>query len=257
MGETLPTRHEDHIAGKGDNALQHYNLFHKLFLCLKPWKFHQQKAAVDKEWKNWRKCRRGTWRKSEVRTRLPMKQGRRAQKFISPYWWTYVIWKMLNWRQSIQRSSCTPRGYCKKRFGVLCSIHWARIISITNDSSKSHGDHLQTASLCRTSTWRSICLNPGKMEDAPKLLKNPKSECPDIWIRLPRHKWLQSWSSMEDPFVPLERSLYGHPLAGLLWEGNFRKSYCSTVGRRFRIVNVNSYTVKKGCSYLCMWMTSN
>ena len=52
------------------------------------------------------------------------------------------------------------------------------------------------------------------MEDAPKLLKIPKSECPDIWIRLPRHKWPKSWSSMEDPIVPLERSLYGHPLAG-------------------------------------------
>ena len=26
-----------------------------------------------------------------------------------------------------------------------------------------------------------------KMEDDPKLLKIPKSECPDIWIRLPRH----------------------------------------------------------------------
>ena len=28
-----------------------------------------------------------------------------------------------------------------------------------------------------------------KMEDAPTLLKIPKSECPDIWIRLPRHTW--------------------------------------------------------------------
>ena len=26
-----------------------------------------------------------------------------------------------------------------------------------------------------------------KMEDAYKWLKIPKSECPDIWIRLPRH----------------------------------------------------------------------
>ena len=50
-----------------------------------------------------------------------------------------------------------------------------------------------------------------KMEDAPTLLKVPKSECPDIWIRLPRHK-------MEDPVVPLERNMYGHLLAGLLWE---------------------------------------
>ena len=26
-----------------------------------------------------------------------------------------------------------------------------------------------------------------KQEDAHKLLKIPKSECPDVWIRLPRH----------------------------------------------------------------------
>ena len=57
-----------------------------------------------------------------------------------------------------------------------------------------------------------------KIEDAHKLLKIPKSECPDIWIRLPRHKWPKSWSSMEDPVVLLGRNLYGHPLAGLLWE---------------------------------------
>ena len=61
-----------------------------------------------------------------------------------------------------------------------------------------------------------------KIEDAHKLLKIPKSECPDIWIRLPRHKWPKSWSSMEDP-VPLERNLYGHPLAGLLWERQAEK----------------------------------
>ena len=62
-----------------------------------------------------------------------------------------------------------------------------------------------------------------KMEDAPKLLKIPKSECPDTWIRLPKHKWPKSWSSMEDPVVPHERNLYGHPLAGLLWERQFEK----------------------------------
>ena len=29
VGESLPNHHEDHIAGKGDNSLQHYNLVHK------------------------------------------------------------------------------------------------------------------------------------------------------------------------------------------------------------------------------------
>ena len=28
-----------------------------------------------------------------------------------------------------------------------------------------------------------------QLEDAPKQLKSPKSKCPDVWIRLPRHEW--------------------------------------------------------------------
>ena len=35
MEGSLPKSHEDHIAGKGDNSLQHYNLVHKFFRCLK------------------------------------------------------------------------------------------------------------------------------------------------------------------------------------------------------------------------------
>ena len=49
-----------------------------------------------------------------------------------------------------------------------------------------------------------------------------------FWIRLPRHNWPKSWSSMEDPVVPLERNLYGHPLAGLLWERQFEKNPIET-----------------------------
>ena len=45
------------------------------------------------------------------------------------------------------------------------------------------------------------------MKDAPRLLKIPKSECPDVWIRLPRHEWPKSWSNIEDPLAPLERNL--------------------------------------------------
>ena len=41
-----------------------------------------------------------------------------------------------------------------------------------------------------------------KVEDAPKLLKIPKSECPGFWIRLPRHKWPKSCANIEDPVVP-------------------------------------------------------
>ena len=56
-----------------------------------------------------------------------------------------------------------------------------------------------------------------KIEDASTLFKEKtKSECPDVWIRLSKHKCPKSWSSMEDPVVPLERNLYGYPPAGPL-----------------------------------------
>ena len=61
------------------------------------------------------------------------------------------------------------------------------------------------------------------MQDAPRLLRIPKSECPDTWIRLPRHKWPKSWSSIEDPVVLLERNLYGTIRASFIWSLNGRK----------------------------------
>ena len=57
-----------------------------------------------------------------------------------------------------------------------------------------------------------------KLEDAPRLFRILMSECPDVWIRRPRHIWPKSWSNIEDPVVLLERKIYGHPTAGLLWE---------------------------------------
>ena len=50
MGNSIPHNHEDHIAGKGENSLQHYNLVHKFIPMPQPLKIPAAKAAVDKEW---------------------------------------------------------------------------------------------------------------------------------------------------------------------------------------------------------------
>ena len=77
------------------------------------------------------------------------------------------------------------------------------------------------------------------MEDAPSLLKIPKSECPDIWIRLPKHKWPRSWSNKEDPVVAVERNLYNHPLAGTIMEKAIQESSTKKkVRNKFQIGNV-------------------
>ena len=66
-------------------------------------------------------------------------------------------------------------------------------------------------------------IHPSKNERRSKMLKLPESECLDIWMRLPRHKWPKSWSNIEDAVVHLERNLYGHPPASLSCERQFEK----------------------------------
>ena len=69
MGESLPNHHEDHMAGKGNNLLQHYSLFHTFIPMPQAMKIPTAKAAVYKEWKNLERFRRGTRQKSEINQR--------------------------------------------------------------------------------------------------------------------------------------------------------------------------------------------
>ena len=49
MEGSLHKNHEDHIAGKGSNSLQHYNLVHKFILMRQALKIPNAKAALEKE----------------------------------------------------------------------------------------------------------------------------------------------------------------------------------------------------------------
>ena len=66
MGESLPNHHEDHIAGKGNNSLQHYNLVHKFIPVPQTNKNPAAKAAVDKEWEKLEKILAWNLTKSEA-----------------------------------------------------------------------------------------------------------------------------------------------------------------------------------------------
>ena len=52
MEESVTNYHEDHIAGRGNNSLQQYNLVHKFIPMPQAMKIPAAKAAVDKEWEN-------------------------------------------------------------------------------------------------------------------------------------------------------------------------------------------------------------
>ena len=64
MRESLPNHHEDHIAGKGENSLQHYNLVHKFIPMPQAMKIPAAKAAADKEWEKLEKI--SAWNLTKV-----------------------------------------------------------------------------------------------------------------------------------------------------------------------------------------------
>ena len=183
------------------------------------------KAAVDKEWEKLEKI--PAWDITKVRNKSEVidEATTKGIKFILPHWWTSVIWRMPNWRQSTKN--------IKVELYFEATL-WKMILDLMQYfQNKDHQHHKWR----RQRSWTSYpdcqgaqdkhltqyLLKPGQNERCSKIIEIPKSECPDMWIRLPRHKWPKSWSSMEDPVVLLERNLYGHPLAGLLWERQFEK----------------------------------
>ena len=59
--------HEDHIAGKGNNSLQNYNLVHKFNPMPQAMKIPAAKAAVDQEWEKLEKI--PAWHLTKVRSK--------------------------------------------------------------------------------------------------------------------------------------------------------------------------------------------
>ena len=162
------------IAGKGVQFTTALQFVTQIFLCLKQWRYPQQKQQRIKTGRNLKIFWRGTKQVSETNLMWLMKQEKKVEKYTSPHWWTSVFeeCRIGDKAPKIQRSSCTPRRHCERWFWILCSIHRARIISITNDGIKSDGYHLQIAGLRRTSSWRSICWNPGQNGRCTQIIEN-------------------------------------------------------------------------------------
>ena len=159
MGESLPSHHEDHIAGKGHNSLQHYNLVHKFIPILEAMKMPDAKAAVEKEWEKLEKF--SAWNLTKVRSKKEVIDEARTSgakvHFASLVDICHLKNAELEANHRKYKGRVVLRGdIVKDDFRVLRSIHRTRIISISNDSSKSHGYHLQIARL----RWTSSGLKP-------------------------------------------------------------------------------------------------
>ena len=91
MEESLPNHHEDHIAGKGDHSLQHYNLVHKFIPMPQTMKISAAKAVADKEWEKLEKI--PAWDLTKVRGKSEVIDEARTKgaKVHFASLWTSVI----------------------------------------------------------------------------------------------------------------------------------------------------------------------
>ena len=226
MVNSEPSNHEDHIAGKGENSLQHYNLVHKFILMRQAMKIPAAKAAVDKEWEKLEKI--SAWNLTKVRSKKQVIDEARTSGATVHFASLMDICHQKN--AELEANHQKYKGRVVLRGDIVKDNSGSYAVFTEQGSSASQTtaakimDIISRLPGCDGQAADAVsAYTQVKIEDAHKLLKIPKSECPDIWIRLPRRKWPKSWSSMEDPVVPLERNLYGHPLAGLLWERQFEK----------------------------------
>ena len=112
MGNSIPHHHEDHIAGKGENSLEHYNLVHKFILMPQAMKIPAAKAAVDKEWEKLEKI--SAWNLTKVRSKKEVIDEARTSGATVHFASLMDICHLKNaaleamQAPEIQRSSCTP-----------------------------------------------------------------------------------------------------------------------------------------------------
>ena len=112
MEESLPNYHEDQIATRGDNLLQHYSLVHKFIPMPHAMKIPAAKAAVVKEWEELEKI--SAWNLTKVRNKSEVIDEARIKGIKVHFASLMDICHLKNAEletkhQKIKRSSCTPR----------------------------------------------------------------------------------------------------------------------------------------------------
>ena len=150
MGESFPNHHEDHIAGKGHNSLQHYNLVHKLFPMPQAVKIPVAKAAVDKAWENLEKI--SAWNPTKVKSKSEVIDEARTTgtkvHFASPMDVCHLKNAELEAKHQKYKGRIVLRGVKVKDDSGSYAVFTEQGSSASKmTAAKSHGHHLQIARL--------------------------------------------------------------------------------------------------------------
>ena len=145
----------DHIAGKGDSSLQHYNLVHKFIPMPQAMKIPAAKAAVDKEWERREKI--PSWDLTKVRSKKEVIDEARTKgakvHFASLMDICHLKNAELEAKHQKYKGRVVLRGDIVKDDSGSYAVFTEQGSSASQmTAAKSHGYHLQTARVRRTSS---------------------------------------------------------------------------------------------------------
>ena len=149
-------------------------------------KIPSEKMAVDRELANYENCQRGM-RQTRRDERSKRQQHRSSLRYIDEFLSSKTN-RIGRTRANIQMAE----WYCAETTSKtrwLCSIHRTRSIRFSNDS---------------------------RMSDASRLLKLPKTECPTVWIRVPRNRRPNGPSATQSFWPSIGRTSMGKTMGRCL-----------------------------------------
>ena len=224
MWESLPNHHEDRNSRKGRQVIATFKFGSQIYSCASSHEDSRSKGSSGQGMGKLEKI--SAWNLTKVRSKSEVideaKTSGAKVHFASQMDNCHLKNAELDTKHQKYKCPVVLRGDIVKDDSGSYAVFTEQGSSASQMTAAKIMENISSLPGCAGQAADAVsAYTPVKMEDAPKLLEIPKSECPDIWIRLPRHKWPKSSSSMEDPVFLLERNLYGHPLAGLSWERHF------------------------------------
>ena len=177
MEESLPNHHEDHIAGKEDNSLQHYKLVHKLIPMPQAMKIPAARAALDQEWGKLEKI--PAWNITKVRNESEVIDEARTKGAKVHFASQMDICHLKNAELETRYQKCKVRFVLRDDIVIDDSASYAVFSEQGSSASQMTAakimDIISRLPGCAGQAADAVsAYTHVKMEDAPKLLKIPK-----------------------------------------------------------------------------------
>ena len=170
----------------GFYSLSHYNLVHKFIPMPQALKIPEAKAAVDKEWE-----KMPAWQLTKVRSKTEVIQKAQRERRTVHFATLMDICHLEN--SELEPQFQKYKGRVVLRGDTMKGDSGSPAVCTEQGSSASQNDGRARLPGCAGQAAHAVsAYTKVKLEDAPVLSKILKSECPDIWIRLPRHRWPKS-----------------------------------------------------------------